>query len=146
VFAGEKNKGEPVLWIFPQQEPGELPSLALAYIGDAVFELYIRMFLLNKGIVKGIELHREASELVKASSQARFLHTLDKLLDEDERAVAKRGRNAKSGHVPRNAEVVDYRLSTGFEALLGYLFLSRQEARISELLGYLFTEIENERA
>lgn len=130
------------MWIFPQKDPREWPSLALAYIGDAVFELQIRMFLLNKGIVKGNELHRHASQLVKASSQAHFLHSLDDLLNDEEKAVAKRGRNAKSGHVPRNAEVVEYRLSTGFEALLGYLFLCQQEERISELLGYLFKEIE----
>lgn len=130
------------MWIYPHQDPRELPSLTLAYIGDAVFELQIRLFLLDKGLVKGNDLHRTASQLVKASSQADFLHKLDSILTEEEKAVAKRGRNAKSGHQPRNAEVLDYRLSTGFEALVGYLFLRREEQRISRLMEYLFSEIE----
>lgn len=132
------------MWIFPQKDPKELPSLALAYIGDALFELQIRLYLLDKGSVKVNDLHRKASQLVKASSQANFLHRLDTMLNDEEKAVAKRGRNAKSGHVPRNAEVVDYRLSTGFEALLGYLYLSRQEERIGEIMGYLLKEIQED--
>lgn len=132
------------MWIYPQKDPRELPSLVLAYIGDAVFELQIRMFLLNKGAVKVNDLHRQASQLVRASSQANFLYQLDTMLSDEEKAVAKRGRNAKSHHVPRNAVVADYRLSTGFEALLGYLYLSRQEERICELLGFLLNETEQE--
>lgn len=130
------------MWIYPQGDPRELSGLVLAYIGDAVYELYVRLYLLEHGAGKVNRLHTEASALVKAASQARFLQQLDNLLTEEERNIAKRGRNAKGSHVPKNAAVTDYRRSTGFEALLGYLFLSRQEARIQELLQFLFTGTE----
>ncbi len=130
------------MWIYPQGDPRELSGLVLAYIGDAVYELYVRLYLLEHGAGKVNRLHTEASALVKAASQSRFLQQLDNLLTEEERNVAKRGRNAKGSHVPKNAEVTDYRRSTGFEALLGYLFLLRQEERIQELLQFLFTRTE----
>jgi ribonuclease-3 family protein len=117
-----------------------MSPLVLAYLGDAVFELYVRLYLVNKGIAKTNSLHREAASLVKAASQAHFLQKLDGLLTDEERDVARRGRNAKSGHVPKNAQVTEYRLSTGFETLLGYLFLLERKERIAELLGYLLNE------
>jgi ribonuclease-3 family protein len=132
------------LWILPQVDSRELPALALAYIGDAVYELYVRGYLISKGIRKVQKLHEHASELVRASQQASFLKKLETMLTEEERDVARRGRNAKSGHIPKNAEMVEYRLSTGFEALLGYLFLQRRENRIKELIEYLFTVHETE--
>lgn len=118
-------------------DPREIPALALAYIGDAMYELYIRMYLLQKGAKKVNELHKAASSLVKASSQARFLHLLEPLLTDEEKDMARRGRNTKSTHVPKNAEMSDYRASTGFEALFGYLFILKREERIKELLDYI---------
>lgn len=126
------------MWIYPEAEPKQLPSLVLAYVGDAVFELYVRTYLVSKGIAKTNRLHGEACNLVKAASQAQFYHQLEGLLSEEEKEVAKRGRNAKGNQIPRHAEIVDYKLSTGFEALVGYLFLMRREDRITELLEYLF--------
>ncbi|WP_034425111.1 Mini-ribonuclease 3 [Thermanaerosceptrum fracticalcis] len=128
------------MWIYPTGNPREMPPLVLAYLGDAVFELYVRLYLVNKGITKTNSLHREAASLVKAASQAHFLQKLDGLLSDEEKDVARRGRNAKSGHVPKNAQVTEYRLSTGFETLLGYLFLLEREERITELLGHLLNE------
>ncbi len=132
------------MWSYPHKDPKEIPSLVLAYIGDAVFELYVRMYLVEKGTAKVDRLNREASSLVRASSQADFLHRLEPLLTEEERDVARRGRNAKPGTVPKNADLVQYRISTGFEALLGYLFLGQKEKRLKFLLDYLFNEAVQE--
>lgn len=131
------------LWTYPGTDPREMPSLVLAYIGDAVYELYVRMFLLKKGTGRVNKLHGEASSLVNASRQADFMRRLEEILTEEEKSIAKRGRNAKGSHAPKNADVVDYRLSTGFEALLGYLFLLRREERIKQLLEYLWGREEN---
>lgn len=128
------------MWMYPRDNPKELSSLVLAYVGDAVFELYIRTSLVAKGRSKVNDLHRQASDLVRAVSQAELLQRLEPVLNQEERDVARRGRNAKSGSTPKNVEMVTYRISTGFEALLGYLFLSRQEERIIDLLDYLFNE------
>lgn len=128
------------MWVYPEKDPREIPSLVLAYIGDAVFELYVRMYLVAKGGGKVKELHEEAAGLVRAASQAELLHRLESLLSEEEKEVVRRGRNAKSGSVPKNADVQDYRVSTGFEALLGYLFLVRRDERIQFLLEHLFNK------
>lgn len=115
-------------------DPLQLPALTLAYIGDAVYELYVRNKLLQQKKLKVHDLHREAIKRVKASTQARLLENIEDLLTETERAVARRGRNAKSGQVPKNADVTEYRKSTGLEALIGYLFLKNDFTRIEELL------------
>jgi len=125
--------------------PKELPPLVLAYVGDAVYEVYVRLHLVNKGMVKVDKLHHSAISLVKAVAQADFLHQLESVLTEEEKNVVRRGRNAKGTHVPKNVGVVDYRLSTGFEALIGYLFLSAQEQRIQEIITYLLQRNESER-
>lgn len=128
------------MWNYPQADPREIPSLVLAYVGDAVYELYVRTYLINKGTGKVKKLHEEASSLVNAARQSNFMHRLEEKLTDEEKSVAKRGRNAKGSHVPKSANPVDYRLSTGFEALIGYLFLLRREERIRELLEYLLEE------
>lgn len=116
-------------------DPAQLPSLALAYIGDAVFELYVRNKLINQGFVKVRSLHRQAIKRVNAGLQARLLEDIKTLLTDTELAIAKRGRNAKSGHVPKNAEVTEYRKSTGLETLIGYLYLKGEYDRIEQLLS-----------
>lgn len=130
------------MWIYPDSDPRQMPPLVLAYIGDAVYELYVRTYLLSREMGKVKGLHEKASALVRASRQADFLHRLDGLLTQEEKEVAKRGRNAKTASVPRGAQMTDYRLSTGFEALCGYLFLLKREDRISELLKQVFCEWE----
>ncbi|NLT94173.1 MAG: ribonuclease III [Clostridia bacterium] len=116
-------------------DPAQLPSLTLAYIGDAVFELYIRNRLISQGFIKVHSLHQEAVKRVNACLQARLLENIENELTEAELAIAKRGRNAKSGHVPKNAEVTEYRKSTGLETLVGYLYLKGDYCRIEQLLS-----------
>ncbi|ALC83314.1 MULTISPECIES: Mini-ribonuclease 3 [Bacillus] len=115
----------------------QLNGLALAYIGDAVFEIYVRHHLLKLGIVKPNELHKRSSQLVSAKSQARILFNLQEqsFFTEEEEAVIRRGRNAKSGTIPKNTDVQTYRYSTAFEAVIGYLFLGKKESRLNELVG-----------
>jgi len=113
-----------------------LGSLALAYMGDAIYEVHIRHHLLLSGQVKPNKLHKEATNYVSAKAQSAVLHYLldEKLLSEEEEAVVRRGRNAKSGTVPKNTDVQTYRYSTAFEALIGYLYGSKQEERLNELI------------
>lgn len=118
----------------------QLNSLALAYMGDAVFELYVRHHLLQSGRIRPNQLHKEATAYVSAKSQAKFLHKLIEMeaLTEAEITIAKRGRNAKSGSVPKNTDVTTYRHSTAFEALIGSLYLEGNQKRIEELITMVF--------
>lgn len=122
----------------------QLNSLALAYMGDAVYEEYVRRHLLQSGKVKPHQLHREGTKYVSAKAQCQVLfQMLDKqLLTEEEYAVVMRGRNAKSGTVPKNTDVQTYRYSTAFEALMGYLYLSAENERLEELILKAFTFVE----
>ncbi len=122
----------------------QLNSLALAYMGDAVYELYVRHHLLQSGKVRPNQLHKEATSYVSAKSQAKFLHKLIEMeeLSEAEITIVKRGRNAKSGSVPKNTDVQTYRHSTAFEALIGYLYLAGNEKRIEELITKVFALAE----
>ena len=111
-----------------------MPPLTWAYIGDCVYELYIRTSLVNKTNLKPHALHIEAIKHVKAKAQADTLKEIyDKLTDE-EKDVVRRGRNAENHHLPKNAEVQDYMYSTAFEALIGYLYLTKQNLRLKEIL------------
>lgn len=122
----------------------QLKSLALAYMGDAVYETQIRQYLLEKGNVRVHELHQLAVQYVKAYAQAKVVQSwLDAgVLTEGEEAIVRRGRNAKSGSVPKNTSVQAYRHSTAFEALLGYLYLDGQTERLDELIQQAITIIE----
>ncbi|HLS20894.1 MAG TPA: ribonuclease III domain-containing protein [Bacillota bacterium] len=113
-----------------------LNGLTLAYVGDAVYELYIRQYLIRRGIVKPNDLHQAAIKFVAGKAQAKIVyHFLAKdLLTDDEKRIVLRGRNAKSASIPKNISVQDYRHSTGFEALLGYLYLLDDESRLLQLL------------
>ncbi|PWK05655.1 Mini-ribonuclease 3 [Tumebacillus permanentifrigoris] len=115
------------------KKPHEMPGLALAYMGDAVWEMYIRQHLLCKGEMQPNSLHKYATRYVKAKSQAGVLHFLAESLSEEEMSVMKRGRNAKSGSTPKNGDLIDYRHATGFESLLGYLYLQGRFERLQEL-------------
>ena len=108
--------------------------LSLAYIGDAVYEVLVRTILLHHGNMAVNKYHRKASHMVNASAQARMIKELEPMLTEEEMAVYKRGRNAKSYTSAKNASVIDYRLATGFEALIGYLYLKEDFNRIFELV------------
>lgn len=118
------------------REPGEYSPLALAYIGDAVYELAIRTLVMNRGNTQVNKMHKKTASLVKAEAQAGFYKILEEILTEEERAAYRRGRNAKSFTMAKNATMKDYRMATGFEALMGYLYLTEQFERMAKLLGY----------
>ncbi|GIM46099.1 mini-ribonuclease 3 [Collibacillus ludicampi] len=115
------------------KKPEEIPGLALAYIGDTVWDLIIRRHLLAQNEMKPDRLHKRATAYVRAKAQADVAHHLLPELTEEERSVMRRGRNAKSGSVPKNADISEYRMATGFESLLGYLYLKNRHERILEL-------------
>ncbi|ARU61048.1 ribonuclease III [Tumebacillus avium] len=119
----------------PVKKPHEMTGLALAYMGDAVWEIIIREHLLQKGEMKPDRLHKFATKFVKAKAQSDVLHMLLPGLSEEELSIVKRGRNAKSGSTPKNGSLIDYRHATGFESLMGYLYLRGEYARLHELAG-----------
>lgn len=108
--------------------------LTLAYIGDDAYDLVIRTYLLGKGNMPVNKLNRMADGLVKAKAQSDMMAFIEPMLDEEEHAVYKRGRNAKSYTKAKNATVADYRRATGFEALMGYLYLQGRYVRMVELI------------
>jgi ribonuclease-3 family protein len=118
----------------PDTNPDELSPAVWAYIGDAVYELFIRCYLLADGPAKTKTLHHEATTMVRASFQARLASQIESSLTADELEILKRGRNVKSGHIPNHTDVLTYRHSTAFEALIGYLYLRGQQNRLNELL------------
>lgn len=116
-------------------DPRMYSPLALAYLGDGVYELIIRTKVMNQGSIQVNKMHKQSADLVKAKTQADMIKLLEPELTEEETAVFKRGRNAKSMTVAKNASVGEYRLATGFEALVGYLYLSEQFDRLLELIS-----------
>ena len=108
--------------------------LTLAYIGDGIYALIIRTLVVNKGDKQVQKLHLETSALVNAGTQSKMMRVMQEHLTEEEHAVYKRGRNAKSVSPAKNQSVTDYRRATGFEALLGYLYLKKDWERILELV------------
>ena len=108
--------------------------LTLAYIGDGVYELVIRTVLVKKGNCPVNQLHKKASSLVKAGAQSKMMELLEPDLTEEELAVYKRGRNAKSYTKAKNASTIDYRRATGFEAVMGYLYLKGDYKRMIDLI------------
>ena len=119
----------------------EYSPLVLAYIGDAVYELYIRSMLISGHNTQVNKLHKEATNYVKAKAQSELLEKIYDRLSEEEITIFKRGRNAHSYTSAKNADIVDYRRATGFEALMGYLYLKDEFPRVVEL-----TKIGLERA
>lgn len=108
--------------------------LVLAYIGDGIYDLVIRSMMVGKGNAHVNELHRRTSQFVKAHAQSEMMEALLPELTEEELSVYKRGRNAKSATMAKNATMADYRRATGFEALMGYLYLEDQVDRMMELI------------
>lgn len=117
-----------------KEEVNLMSPLTWAYVGDGVFELYIRTKLVNETNMKPHALHIEAIKYVKAQAQAEILNKIyDKLTDE-EKEIVRRGRNAENHHLPKNANVQEYMYSTAYEALIGYLYLTKQTERLQEIL------------
>ena len=120
----------------PEEEINLLSPLTWAYVGDCVYELFIRTHLINKTNLKPHKLHIETIKYVKAKSQATLLEEIYDKLSEEEKHIVRRGRNAQSHHLPKNANVQEYKYATAFEALIGYLYLTKKFARLKEILGY----------
>ena len=114
-------------------DPREYSSLALAHIGDAVFEVLVRLTVLTDGNAPVNKLHKKARDIVNAKAQAEMYHRIKDVLTEEEEGVFRRGRNTKSFTVPKNADLMDYRHATGLEALFGYLYLKGEKERAVEL-------------
>ena len=125
-------------------EAEQLNGLTLAYMGDAVMETYVRYRLLSQGQVRPNRLHKKSTNYVSAKAQAEVLHHLfeEDYLNEKEKSVAQRGRNAKSGKVPKNTDLRTYSYSTAFEALIGYLYLTDQMGRLDQVMEKTFEIIE----
>lgn len=126
----------------PDVKAEEIPILVLAYLGDAVYELLIRQYLVGQGITRLNQLHERATRYVRADSQAAAMRALSDRLSEAEAVVARRGRNAKSGHSRRGTDVNDYRYSTGMEALIGFLYLKGEYNRLEEIMNIVRQAIE----
>ncbi|RGY98410.1 ribonuclease III domain-containing protein [Clostridium sp. AM58-1XD] len=109
--------------------------LALAYIGDAAYEIIIRTKVMNHGSMQVNKMHKRTAGLVKAETQANLYKLLEDELTEEEKAVYRRGRNAKSGTMAKNATMKDYRMATGFEALIGWLYLKGRMERMVEIIA-----------
>lgn len=126
------------------QDVKQLNALALAYMGDAVLEQKVREHLLLIGRAKPNRLHKEATKYVSAKAQSMIVHEMidEHYLTEEELAIFKRGRNAKSGSIPKNTDVQTYRNSSGFEAVLGYLYLTKQVDRVYEIIERAIRIIE----
>lgn len=128
----------------PAKPPEQLHPLALAYIGDAIFEVYVRQYLLAGQNHRPNHLHKEATRFVAAKAQARSLADLMPDLSEDEQDIVRRGRGAKSGTAPKNTDMMDYRQSTAFECLIGYLYYSGRRERLFELLERAVRHLEED--
>ena len=119
----------------------QLNGLSLAYVGDAVYEVAVRDYLINQGQTKPQVLHRKATHYVSAKAQAALLKEMlaSDFLTEQEKDIFKRGRNSKSYTSAKNTDIQTYRISTGFEALIGYLHLTKQTERLDEILTWCLT-------
>lgn len=128
------NKLEP-------KEAAQMPMSVLAYIGDSVYELYVRTHIVNNYHVHVKQLHKATVAFVSAAAQAkgvRYLLDNDKL-DERECQIIRRGRNCKVTSMPKNADLSEYRYATAFECLVGYLYISNQIERLNEIIGLIIS-------
>ena len=124
----------------PAKDPRLLSPLCLAYVGDTLYDLFIRTLLIESTDYAVKTLHTLSAQRVCAKAQAEAFFKVELLLTEEELAIFKRGRNSHLGTVPKNAEIGHYRTATGFEALIGYLFLSKQDARLAEMMKAALSE------
>jgi ribonuclease-3 family protein len=116
------------------RDPTTAPALSLAYIGDTVYDLYVRTLLVERADARVHELHLASAKLVCAAGQASAFHVIEPMLGEDELSVYRRGRNSHMGTVAKNAKISDYRTATGLEALIGFLYLTGRDERLTLLM------------
>lgn len=132
--------------LFSEQnlDPREYNPLALAYIGDTVFDLFVRTKILEKGNRRVTAMHGEAVRLVNAAAQADMAAMIEDALTEEELRVLKWGRNAKVNTHPKGATIGDYHMATGFETLIGFLYLKGEQRRLCEILSIAYTKFKEE--
>lgn len=130
-----------------QMDYRQMNGIALAYMGDAIYEVYVRQHLLANGMTKPTKLHHTATRYVSAKAQAALIEKMQEqdLLSAEELEFYKRGRNAKSHTSAKNTSILTYRVSTGFEALFGYLYLSGQQERLEELAAWCIKTVQEEK-
>ena len=121
-----------------------MQPLALAFLGDAVYEIYVREYVMAKGYRTVNSMHKEAIKFVRAKSQCAAVKRILPELEEEEASVVRRGRNANPHTVPKNADVEDYRYATALESLFGYLELTGRKTRLEELVDKVIAVIEEE--
>jgi len=115
-------------------EINTMSPLVWAYIGDGVYELFIRTYLIETTKLNPHYLHIETTKYVKAKAQAEILQKIDKYLSEEEKEIVRRGRNAQNHHLPKNSDLYEYSHATAFEGLIGYLYLTGENERLNEIL------------
>ncbi len=118
------------------EEINQMSPLTWAYIGDCVYELYIRTKLVDTTKLKPHELHINSIKYVKAKAQAETLKKLNEILTDEEKEIVRRGRNTQTHHIAKNATMQDYMYATAFEALIGYLYLTKQDERLFEIIKW----------
>lgn len=131
--------GGSLLFHDPSKKPQLLSPVVLAYVGDGVFELLVRQYLVSQTNHKPHHLHREATKIVSAKAQRLLLEKWQPLLTEEEADIVRRGRNTKSGAPPKNADPADYRQATALECLVGYLYYEGRTERLRELMTVAVT-------
>lgn len=125
--ANTKLSGEDIMMLSPLQ---------LAYIGDSVYELLVRTSIIRNNLNVN-ELHKATIKYVKANAQSNIVHGLEEFLTDEEKNYVKKGRNTKTNSTPKNADILDYKYATGFECLIGYLYLTNQDQRLSEIFDII---------
>lgn len=130
----QDHQTDPLFFYHPAHPADQLHPNVLAYMGDTLYDLFIRQRLIHRPNHRLNHMHKQASGYVSARSQAAALMRLEPLLTEEEREIVRRGRNAKSASSAKNAQMIEYRMSTAFECLLGYLYYKQRLSRLRELM------------
>ena len=118
----------------------QMSPLVWAYMGDAVYEKFIREYVIRQGLCKNGLLHKKSIKFVSANGQVKILKKIEEKLTEEEQAIVRRGRNSNPHSHAKNADIVDYKYATGFEALIGYLYLTEQQERLDTILNMCVEE------
>ena len=118
-----------------------LNGLSLAFLGDSVYEVMAREYLLRNGSTQVAKLQKSVVEIVRASAQAHFYDIIEPYLNEDEHAILLRGRNTNASHIPKSAKAVEYRKATGIESLFGWLYLNGENKRLREIFNIIIENI-----
>lgn len=144
----EQNLHRGVCQAFPElkeRDPAMLSPLVLAYVGDTVYDLFVRTMLIHTTDLTAHGLHLNAAKHVSAGAQSKAFHRIKAMLTQEEEYFFKRGRNAHMGTIPKHATISDYRAATGLETLIGYLYLTGQDGRLRELMGHILFNNDDRR-